>query len=79
MSLFLLKISKYYTLFLCNILCACVCGTCEGLRARIDAGQPLGRAKIRDLQDAAVGVDENVVALRNEGQPCENGKCAHAH
>lgn len=37
--------------------------TCEGLRAGVDACQALGRPKIRDLQDTAVGVDQHVVPL----------------
>lgn len=40
--------------------------TCEGLGAGIDPGQPLGRAKIRYLQDAAVGVDEDIITLQME-------------
>lgn len=44
----------------------CAWSTCEGLCAGIDPSQPLGRAKIRYLQDATVGVDENIIALWNE-------------
>lgn len=50
----------------------CVWSTCEGLCAGIDPGQPLGRAKIGYLQDATVGVDENIIALRKEDTFCEN-------
>lgn len=37
--------------------------TCEGLCAGVDTCQALGRPKIGDLQDAAVGVDQHVVPL----------------
>ncbi len=37
--------------------------TCEGLSAGVDPSQSLGCAKIGYLQDAAVGVDENVITL----------------
>lgn len=37
--------------------------TTECVCARIDAGEALGCSKIWDLEDAAVGVDEDVVAL----------------
>lgn len=42
--------------------------TCEGLRAGVDACQALGRPKVRDLQDAAVGVDQHVVPLVDRGE-----------
>lgn len=46
--------------------------TCEGLGAEIDPSQPLGRAEVRYLQDAAVGVDEDVIALQIENTAGEN-------
>lgn len=38
--------------------------TCECLSARVDPSQPLGCTEIRNLQDATVGVDENIITLR---------------
>lgn len=46
--------------------------TCERLRAGIDPSQPLRCAKVRYLQDAAVGVDENVITLQSEKTVGEN-------
>ena len=46
--------------------------TCESLRAGVDPRQPLGCAKIWYLQDAAVGVDENIITLRNRKDIHEN-------
>lgn len=46
--------------------------TCESLRAGVDPRQPLGCAKIWYLQDAAVGVDENIITLRNWKDMHEN-------
>lgn len=51
--------------------------TCEGLGAGINPSQPLGRAKIRYLQDTAVGVDENIIALQfgnTSGESCTNSR-----
>ena len=42
----------------------------EGGRVGADPGQPLGGAKVRDLNDAAVRVDQDVVALDVSVRSC---------
>ena len=37
--------------------------TCERVGSRVDAGKTLRRPKVRDLQHAAVRVDEHVVSF----------------
>lgn len=50
--------------------------TCEGLSARCDACQPLGGAKIRNLEQPAEGVDQHIVPLNRLdirlGSQCQN-------
>lgn len=41
--------------------------TCESFSAGVDSSQPLRSAKVGDLQDAAVRVDQDVIALRKQG------------
>ena len=49
---------------LSHLWCHVLQGAGEGLRAGTDAGQPFARPKVRDFDDAAVGVHQDIVTLQ---------------